>query len=149
MKTMGKDGFRYFLHCSLEIYFHSLSTKSIIICFDLKHYQRSVFFPCSLCTVKAVSPSILLQPVTNKSAKTREWTICCLRGRALLVSCLCKNFPKGVSFIMHPKRQISQRFLQSKLWNNTPSRVPTETELPAVYFLTRFYPEAHVLDYEV
>lgn len=71
---MGKDGFRCFTHCSLLISFHSLSMKSIIICFDLKCYQLSVF-PLVHCTVKAVSPSILLQPVTNKSTKTWERTI--------------------------------------------------------------------------
>lgn len=47
VKTTDKDGFRCFLHCPLLISFHSLSMKTIIICFDLKHYQLSVFFSCS------------------------------------------------------------------------------------------------------
>lgn len=48
VETMDKGGFRRFLHSFLLISFHSPSMKKrVIIYFDLKCYQLSVFFSCS------------------------------------------------------------------------------------------------------
>lgn len=148
---MDKGGFRCFLHSFLLIPFHSPSMKkSIIIYFDLKCYR--VYFSLVHSTYKAVSPSILLQPVTYKPAQTQEWAIlsAAYTGKPLFVSCVCKNFPKGVSFITHLKSHTSQRFLQLKLWSNTSNQVPTETKpTEIVRFFTRFYPGAHFPDHQV
>lgn len=110
---------RYYL-----FWFKALSTECIFLLF----------------TVKAVSLSILQRPVSYKSAQTWELSnpLSCLHRQTLFVSCPCKNFPKGVSFITRPKSHTSQRFLQLKLWSNTSNRVPTETELTEIGFLQDF-----------
>lgn len=75
----------------------------------------SVFFSCSQYSQSSESIYSAATSHINQHKLGNEQSSQLFTDKLSFVSCLCKNFPKGVSFIMHPKSHTSQRFLQLKL----------------------------------